>query len=40
MTCTVSKEELIRIVSSCQERSYAEEIDLLQEKGDSANWIL
>ena len=39
MEYSLSKEELLKIVSSCQQRSYAEEVDLLQEKGDSVGWI-
>jgi hypothetical protein len=30
----------VKIVSTCQERSYAEEIELLQAKGNNVSWIL
>lgn len=36
----VSKEELARIVSACQERTYADEIDILLEKGEDVKWLL
>lgn len=35
-----SKEDLKKIVSACQERSYAEEVDMLMEKGDSIDWLV
>lgn len=36
----ISKEELARIVSACQERTYADEIDILLEKGSDVGWLL
>ena len=40
MSFSVGKEDLIRFVSACQERSYCEEIDLLQQKGDNIDWVV
>lgn len=39
MSFSVQKQELIKIVSTCQERSYDEEIQLLREKGDTTDWL-
>ena len=40
MNCSIGKQELIDIVSACQERSYAEEIEMLKEKGDNVDWLI
>lgn len=40
MTFQTTKEELISIISAYQERSYAEDIDRLIEKGDNVDWLL
>lgn len=39
MAFKIKKEELISIVSTCQDRSYAEEIELLEKKGDDVDWL-
>ncbi len=39
MEFTTSKEKLIEIVGSYQERSYSEDIDMLAEKGDNIFWL-
>ena len=39
-TFEINKEQLIQIVSAAETRSYAEEIDLLQERGDSLHWMV
>jgi Ca2+ transporting ATPase len=40
MSFPISKEELVGLVSTCQERSYAEEIEMLEQKGNSIEWLL
>lgn len=40
MAYSVTKNELIALVSACQERSYAEEIQLLEEKGEEVDWLI
>lgn len=36
----VEKADLIKIVSLCQERRYAEEIEELQKYGDNTEWLV
>lgn len=40
MTYSITKAELIALVSACQQRSYAEEVQLLQEKGEDVDWLM
>lgn len=40
MTFAVKKPQLLEIIDICEKRSYAEEIDLLKQKGDNLDWLL
>lgn len=40
MSFSVSKDEVFTIVTTCQDRSYAEEIDLLKEHGSTPDWLV
>ena len=36
----IEKDYLVEVVSSCQNRTFCEEIDLLEEKGNKVNWMI
>jgi len=40
MEFALNRDDLIKIVSAAQERSYAEEIELLQQSGPTLDWLV